>query len=199
MSTTTAAAVRPDVRPAALDDLPAILRISNWAALNTAANFAVEPETLESWRDEFMRTREMFPWLVAAGGPAGVVGFAKAGPWKGRCAYHWTAEVTVYVDPAHHGRGIGRALYVRLIPALRDQGYRTILAGITLPNPASVRLHESFGFRQIASFERVGFKFGRWHTVGYWEALFGAGDEPPGEIRPVLPKPPAPRAVSSSS
>ncbi|MCA9291907.1 MAG: N-acetyltransferase [Phycisphaerales bacterium] len=172
------------VRLAVADDLPTILEISNWAALHTAANFAIEPESFDSWSRSFLDTSERYPWLVADTGGA-VIGFAKASPWKGRCAYHWAAETTVYVQPDAHGRGIGRALYVRLIDLLDRQGYRTLLGGITLPNVASVALHESCGFRHVATFERVGWKFDRWHDVGYWERLLGASDETPRAIRPV--------------
>ena len=159
------------IRPAKFDDLPAILAISNWAAINTAANFAIEQETLESWRQEWRETHELYPYLVAVDHRDTIVGFAKASPWKGRCAYAYSAEVTVFVHRDHHGHGIGKALYGSLIPTLKAQGYHTLLAGITQPNEASVRLHESFGFHRVALFERVGWKFDQWHDVGYWELL----------------------------
>ena len=174
----------PDLRLATFDDLPAILAISNWAAEHTAANFAIEPETLQSWQDDWRRTHERLPWFVAVDGDD-VVGFAKAGPWKGRCAYHFTAEVTVYIHPNHHGHGIAKALYGRLIPVLKSQGYCTLLAGITIPNAASVRLHESFGFRRVALLERVGWKFDRWHDVGYWELVLHDADHVPDRVKPV--------------
>jgi phosphinothricin acetyltransferase len=172
------------IRRAEPDDLPAVLGISNWAAEHTPANFAVEPETLETWRESHEATHETHPWLVADDDGV-VVGFAKASPWKGRCAYAYAVEVTVYVHPDHHRRGLGTALYARLFPVLRRQGYRVALGGITLPNPASVRLHEAFGLRCTAVFKRIGWKFGRWHDVGYWEGLLQESDEPPTAIRPV--------------
>lgn len=171
------------IRPAAFNDLPAILEISNNYALTTPVNFALEFESLESWQEDWRQTHERHPWFVADA--EGIVGFAKSSPWKGRCAYHWTAEVTVYVRPENHGRGIGRALYTRLIDTLRRQGYRTLLGGITQPNEASVRLHESLGFKRVAVLERVGFKFDRWHDVGYWELILGEGNVPPQDIKPV--------------
>ncbi len=174
-----------EIRLATSDDLPAILAISNWAAANTAANFAVEPETLASWQHDWRETHQRFPWFVTAGDDGAVVAFAKASPWKGRCAYLWTAETTVYVHPDHHGQGLGRALYQELVATLRAQGYRTLLGGITLPNPASVRLHESMGFVRVALLEKVGWKFGRWHDVGYWEAHLHDADNPPTDIKPV--------------
>ena len=174
-----------DVRLATVSDLPAILDISNWAALNTAANFAIEPETLDTWQTDYDETHEMFPWLVAADDLGDVIAFAKAGPWKGRCAYEWTAETTVYVMPDRHGDGIGTALYTRLVETLRAQGYRTLLGGITQPNPASVRLHEALGFRKVALLEGVGRKFDRWHDVGYWQLQLGDDDAEPTTIKPV--------------
>ena len=170
------------IRLAEFDDLPAILAISNWAAIHTAANFAIEQETIESWQKEWHETHEMYPYLVAVDDANTIVGFAKAAPWNGRCAYTYSAEVTVYVHPDHHGQGIGKVLYSQLIPTLKAQGYHTLLAGITQPNEASVRLHESFGFTRAALFERVGWKFNQWHDVGYWELLLQEETATPSSI-----------------
>ena len=174
-----------DIRLATFDDLAAILEISNWAAVNTAANFATEPETLQQWQHDWRETHERLPWFVAADGDGGIIAFAKASPWKGRCAYLWTAETTVYVQPDHHGQGLGKALYTKLLATLKAQGYRTLLGGITVPNPASIRLHESMGFTRVAMLKHVGWKFGRWHDVGYWEVQLQDDDDPPAEIKPV--------------
>jgi phosphinothricin acetyltransferase len=173
-----------DIRLAQPDDLPAIVDLSNWAAANTAANFAVEPESLDMWRESFARTHERFPWLVAVEG-AVLLGFAKATPWKGRCAYDYSAEVTVYVQPNRHGQGIGRALYSRLLGTMQAQGFHSVLGGITQPNEASVRLHESFGMKRVALLERIGWKFDKWHDVGYWQLQLCDPDAPPTPIRPV--------------
>lgn len=159
------------VRLGEFDDLSAILAISNWAAINTAANFALESEPIEAWQEEWNQTHEMYPYFVAIDDSNSVIGFAKAAPWKGRCAYAYSAEVTVYVHPDHHNQGIGKALYGAMTTTLKTQGYHTLLAGITQPNEASVRLHESFGFKRVALFERIGWKFDQWHDVGYWELL----------------------------
>ena len=98
----------------------------------------------------------------------------------------------MYIHPDHHGRGVGKALYGKLVPILKAQGYRTLLAGITVPNAASERLHESLGMKRVAVFTRVGWKFGRWHDVGFWELEFDAAAGPPGAIKPVA-------AVASTS
>jgi phosphinothricin acetyltransferase len=180
------------IRLATLEDVPEILEISNWAALNTPANFAVNPEPRAAWEVSWRTTHERFPWLVATDGIGRpIIGFAKASPWKGRCAYDWSAEITVYVAAERRGEGVGRSLYARLFPVLAAQGYHTALAGITLPNEASVRLHESFGMRHVGTFPQVGWKFGAWHDVGYWVALLAERAKAitevtaPGTIRPV--------------
>lgn len=176
-----------NIRLATRDDVPAILDIANWAAMNTTANFAVEPESLQQWLDDFDATHTRFPWVVAddPSSSRALLAFAKASPHRGRCAYHWTAETTVYVHPDHHRRGIGRDLYACLLDILRAQNFRTILAGIAIPNQASERLHASFGFRKVGVFERVGYKFDRWHDVGYWELVLRVPDHPPDPVRPV--------------
>ncbi|MHB8416596.1 MAG: GNAT family N-acetyltransferase [Myxococcales bacterium] len=159
--------------------MKAILEISNWAAAQLDANFALEPEPLAQWLASFDATRARYPWLVVRQGER-VVGFAKAGPHRARGAYAWAAEVSVYVHPELHGRGVGRALYRRLLPILRRQGFVTLLAGITRGNRASEALHRHFGFRRCGTFHRVGWKFGRWCDVGYWELpLRPAGAPPP--------------------
>jgi L-amino acid N-acyltransferase YncA len=165
-------------------DVASALAFSNWAAEHTVANFALVPEQASDWEADFDAHHAMYPWLVARSAK-GVVGFAKGGPFKSRGAYAPSAEVTVYVDPAHHRRGVGRALYEVLIPLLRAQGYATLLAGITTPHPASERLHEAFGFKRCAVFAKVGWKHGDWHDVSFYELRLQAGDGPPAARSPV--------------
>jgi phosphinothricin acetyltransferase len=108
------------------------------------------------------------PWFVAAQGGE-VVGYAYATKWNGRSAYRFSTEVTVYLDHGRGGRGIGSNLYHHLLPALQSRGIHVAIGGIALPNTASVALHRKFGFEQVAEFREVGFKFGRWIDVGYWQ------------------------------
>ncbi len=173
------------IRLADLEDVTAILDISNWAAANTPANFSIEPESLATWEESWRGTHEVYPWVVAEMDAGRIVGFAKASPWKGRCAYDWSVEVTVYVHPEHQGQGIGKALYGKLFPILMAQGYRSLLGGITQPNMASVRLHESFGMKRVAMFETIGWKFEKWHDVGYWQLMLRDDDAPPSTIKAV--------------
>ena len=109
-----------------------------------------------------------YPWLVAESDGT-VVGFAYATQHRERAAYRWATDTSVYVALAHQRRGVGRSLYAALMPLLARQGYYVACAGITLPNDASVGLHESVGFEPVGSYERVGFKFGRWWAVGWWQ------------------------------
>jgi L-amino acid N-acyltransferase YncA len=174
----------PTIALARREDVAPSLAFANWAAENTSANFALEPESLESWQTEFDLRHEMYPWLVARFGES-VVGFAKASPHRARGAYQFTADVTVYIDPAHHRRGLASALYRVLLPLLRTQGYVTLLAGITTPHEASERLHAVSGFRRCGAFRRAGWKFGKWHDVSYWELHLQPEGATPTAVRSV--------------
>ena len=172
------------VRLARDTDIPAITGINDWYIARTAANFHAQPTGEEAMLEQWRHTRERYPWLVAEASGA-VIGFARASPWKGRCAYDWSAEVTVYVHHEHHRKGAGAALYVRLFEILRNQGYRTVLAGITQPNQASVRLHERMGMTKVGHMKRVGWKFQAWHDVGYWQLELVDDDAAPHTIKRV--------------
>jgi L-amino acid N-acyltransferase YncA len=178
------------LRLARESDIAQINEIEAWAILHTSAHFALDPEPPDRTLDAFRDARSHYPWLVAADDAAtpapNVLGYARASPWKTRQAYRWTAELTVYVRPEHHARGIGRSLYAALLDTLRAQGYRMVLGGITLPNPASVALHERLGMTCLGVLPRVGFKFGRWHDVGYWGMDLAPGAADPGQVLPVL-------------
>ncbi len=165
-------------------DVPRIVELSNWAAAHTTANFATTPEPVEAWVETWRRTHPMHPWLVARE-DGRVIGFARSGPHKAREAYGWTAELSVYLDPAAHGRGVGTTLYGELLPRLTRQGYVTLLAGITAGHAASERLHAKFGFAPCGTFHRSGWKFGAWHDVTYWELHLQPADQPPRAIAPV--------------
>ena len=122
-------------------------------------------------------------WLVAEE-DGRLLGYAYAGPYRSRPAYRWTAEVSVYVAQGEGGRGIGRALYAALLERLTRRGYRTAVAAMTLPNPASAALHASAGFLPAGVLGSVGWKHGRWHDVALLRRSLGAGagdDGPPSE------------------
>ncbi len=131
------------------------------------------------------RIQETHPWLVAERGGE-VVAYAYACPHRQRTAYRWSVDVSVYVAPGHLGQGIGRALYAELFERLRAQRFRMAYAGITLPNPASVALHESLGFVQVGTMREVGWKLGEWRDVGWFQLELA----PATAARPPEPLPP---------
>jgi len=113
-------------------------------------------------------TGSNLPWLVAE--DAGmVIGYPYAGKWNVRSAYRHTVESTVYVSNSAVAKGWGTRLYTALLDLLRQKSIHVVIGGITLPNPASVALHEKFGMKKVAHFSEVGFKFGKWLDVGYWQ------------------------------
>lgn len=156
-----------DVLP---EDAVALCDIYNHYVLETTVTFEIEAVLREAMEARIRETTAAFPWLVHEE-TGQILGYAHAGAWKSRCAYRHSAETTVYVAPVATTRGIGTALYGELLLRLRDAGLHTLLAGIALPNEPSIRLHERFGFRKAAHLHEVGFKFGSWIDVGYWELL----------------------------
>ena len=160
------------IRAAADLDAAAIADIYNPYVIETTITFEETAVDISEMTARVAEATELrFPFLVAeiAGAPAG---FAYASKWKGRCAYRYTAETTVYVDRDCWRLGVGTALYARMLDLLKDAGYHAAIGGIALPNEASIGLHERMGFRQVAQFNEVGFKFGKWIDVGYWQRLF---------------------------
>ncbi|BCE00135.1 hypothetical protein TYM08_P0198 [Marinicellulosiphila megalodicopiae] len=111
------------------------------------------------------------PWLVLENELGEVAGYAYAAKWQPRSAYKQTCEITVYLDKDQSGYGYGSALYKALLPLLKTSGFHTVVAGIALPNEASVKLQESFGFKKVTHFQQVGRKFDRWIDVGHWQLL----------------------------
>lgn len=124
-------------------------------------------------------------WLVAETEGA-VTGYASASPFRPRPAYRFTVETSVYLRRDKCGRGFGRALYTRLLDLLQRQGFAQAIGAITLPNAASVRLHEALGFGQAGVYRRVGWKCGGWHDVGLWQRELAGATVPPTEPRPFL-------------
>lgn len=163
--------MRFDIRPATASDAGAIAAIYNPYVTHSGVTFETDPVTTAEMAARMSEAqRSNLPWLVAVSGDE-VLGYAYASKWKGRCAYRYAVESTIYLDAARKGQGIGKALYTALIDELRARSLRTAIGGIALPNVASVRLHERMGFKKVAHFEQVGFKQERWIDVGYWQLL----------------------------
>jgi L-amino acid N-acyltransferase YncA len=130
-----------------------------------AVSFEEVPPTEAEFTARVARLAQSHAFLVAEDDAGAVAGFAYGGPHRERAAYRWATEVSVYLDAAHRGRGLGKALYTELFAQLTRRGWRVALAGITLPNEASVALHESCGFSRVGVFERIGWKAGAWRDV----------------------------------
>lgn len=158
--------IRPTVEP----DFPSIAALTNSFIRGTAVHFGYVEVTAQELAAAWRKGRERYPWLtVEVDGRFG--GFAKAGPWRDRAAYQWTAEAGIYLQPEARGRGIGRALYSALVEHLRSRGFHSVVGGITLPNEASVRLHEGLGFTFVGAVRQAGWKLGAWHDVGFWQLM----------------------------
>jgi L-amino acid N-acyltransferase YncA len=164
------------------DDSEAIRRIYAPVVETTAISFELEAPSSDEMRRRIDETAPGFPWIVVETGGE-VVGYAYAHAFSTRGAYRWSVETSIYIDAAAQRRRHGRALYTALLRVLRLLGYREVLAGIALPNAASVALHESLGFAQVASYRHVGWKLGRWHDVGWWQRSIAE----PGTAEPALP------------
>jgi phosphinothricin acetyltransferase len=150
-----------------------------------ATSFEEEPPDPGQFAERMTDMLRVYPWVVAER-DGKVVGYAYACPHRARPAYRWAVEVSVYVAAEERGRGHGRALYAELVERLQRQRFQIACAGITLPNEASVALHESLGFAAVGVYRRIGWKDGAWRDVGWWQLEL----ESPGEGHPAEPLPP---------
>lgn len=170
------------IRLAQESDADAIAAIYAHSVDATAVSFETVPPDRQEMATRVSRTLEALPWLVCDIGRQ-VAGYAYAARHSERSAYRWSVNTSVYVDARFHRRGVGRGLYLSLFAILRAQGYVNAYAGITLPNPGSVGLHEAMGFEKVGVYRNVGFKFGAWHDVGWWQlALKEHEKRPPAPI-----------------
>ncbi|MBA7596629.1 MAG: GNAT family N-acetyltransferase [Calditrichaeota bacterium] len=169
-STQTASSADPKIRPAELDDLKAIIAIYDYAIAHTTATFDTEPRSEESQRTWFNQHGEAYPLLVAQTEDQ-IVGWAALSPWSDRCSYKTTAEVSIYIEKGHQGRGTGTRLMEALLKAGRQAGLHSAVARIVEGNPASIHLHEKAGFRKGGVMQEAGYKFGCYLDVIIMEKL----------------------------
>lgn len=170
------------VRAATEEDAAACAAIYAPYVTDTAITFETEPPTVAQMAERIAAAEHTHAWLVLESlDDSQVVGYAYAGPFKARPAYRWSCEVSVYLETGRRRTGGGRALYEALFPRLAERGYRTAVAGMTLPNEASAGLHRSLGFEAVGTYRRIGWKHGRWHDVAWMQRTITEGSDPPAE------------------
>lgn len=159
----------PMIRTATLNDATPIANIYNHYIANTVVTFEEQSVCADEMSKRIEQIqRSDLPCLVAVH-HGEVIGFSYASHWNGRCAYRFSAEITVYLSPLSTGSGWGSQLYEALFAELKQRSVHTVIGGIALPNAPSIALHEKFGMEKVAHFKEVGFKFGEWVDVGYWQ------------------------------
>lgn len=173
------------IRIATAADGPSIAAIYRPAVVDDVISFEVEAPDGAVMASRVTDTLTRLPWLVCEAG-AGLVAYAYASAFRNRSAYQWSVEVSAYVRNDSRRMGAARALYASLLAVLELQGYRNALAGITLPNEASVGLHRAVGFMPIGVYHGVGYKHAAWHDVGWYERQLAPRDADP---RPPVPLP----------
>ncbi len=173
------------IRAAAPEDAASIAAIYAPHVLTGTASFEIEPPDTRAMRSRMAESDGLYPWLVATNGDpdGGVIGYAYARRFRERPAYRYVVESAIYMADVAHGQGAGRLLYDALIDTLRAQGFVHAIGTIALPNDASIRLHESVGFRRTGVFREVGFKHGQWMDVGIWQCELNEPRVPPVEPR----------------
>ena len=175
----------PSIRLASADDAAAIAAIYAPYCQQSVISFEESAPTADEIAARIARIGAERPWIVLED-DAAIVGYAYAGAHHERASYRWSVSTAIYVGGGYARRGAGRALYSTLFEVLRQLGYYKATAGITLPNAASVGLHEAFGFRLVGVYRDIGFKFGGWHDVAWYQV----------SIQPPSRNPLPPRSIA---
>lgn len=156
------------IRPVNINDAQELLEMYNYYVINTTVNFDIEPLSLKTFTDKLNIITADYPFIVLEENNE-ILGYAYGSRFRPRAAYNYVAESTVYVKHTAHGKQIGSKLYAELIKLLKETDLHTVLGVLTIPNEASIKLHEKFGFEQVANLKEVGLKFGEWQNVGIWQ------------------------------
>jgi len=166
------------VRVAKASDAQQILEIYSPYVKGSACTFETEVPSENEFKARILKNIQVRPWLVCTVADS-IICYVYASGHRERAAYQWCCESSVYTHNDFQGMGIGRELYKVLFQILKMQGYRNIYAGITLPNDASIRLHEKCGFMHFATYENIGYKLGEWKNVGWWRLSVNHYDRKP--------------------
>jgi L-amino acid N-acyltransferase YncA len=168
------------IRTVEEDDVAAILEIYSPFVLDSATSFEVSLPSEAEMRERILGIKSDYPFIVCEIGDT-LTGYAYISNHRQREAYKWSKEISAYVHPDFRGKHIASALYSALFSIAKIQGITNLLAGITIPNPASIRFHEKIGFRKLGEYTAVGYKLGGWHNVGWWELNLNPEMLPPKE------------------
>ena len=167
----------PTIRPARCSDAPAMVEIYRPHVEQSWASFELVTPSADELAARVARAQAQHEWLVAEASGQ-VLGYAYGGTHRSREAYRFTVEVSAYLAASAQGRGVGAKLYEALFERLADLGYCNAVAGVTLPNDASVAFHERLGFTPVGVYHRIGFKFGAWRDVAWYERSLRDGPPP---------------------
>jgi L-amino acid N-acyltransferase YncA len=170
------------IRDAVPTDAEAVAAIYAPYVTDSVVTFEEVPPTADEMGRRMRECAATYAWLVAEV-DGRTAGYAYAHPLAARAAYRWSCEPSIYLDREQRGRGLGRALYSALLQRLTERGFRRAFTAITLPNPASERLHATMGFTLAGVWREVGWKAGAWHDVAHWQLSLGSADDPPLEPR----------------
>jgi phosphinothricin acetyltransferase len=173
------------LRAATPADAAAIAAIYAPYVTGSTISFETETPSVAEMEARIEAGGGRYPWIVAEDGPGSILGYAYATAFRPRLAYRYAVETTVYLAAEACGRGLGRALYGSLVATLEAQGFAQAIGAVTLPNPASVRLHQKLGFVEVGAYRQVGYKLGRWLDVGLWQRELAAATNPPAEPKVV--------------
>lgn len=170
-----------DFRLVEKEDAQGILDIYAWYIQHTAFSFEYTVPSLEAYSDRILKYAKEAPWIVIEKNNK-IFGFAYASPHRGRAAYQWNREVSIYLDNALHGSGVAKQLYSILLRLLKLQGYTNALAGVVSPNPKSEAFHQKMGFELVGTYHNIGYKHERWWNVNWFELFLQTPDYEPSKL-----------------
>ena len=159
------------IRNVQIEDAQELLDIYNYYVVNTVITFDLEALSLDAFKEKITTVSADYPFIVYEENSE-ILGYAYGSKFRPKPAYNNTVESTVYLKHGTQGKQIGSKLYNELLFLLKQKNVHVVLGVLTLPNEASVKLHEKFGFKEVAHLKEVGLKFGEWQDVGFWQLTF---------------------------
>lgn len=156
------------MRPVTVADAQQLVAIYNYYVIHSIVTLDLVPFSVQDFEEKINTISSQFPFIVYEENDE-ILGYAYAGTFRTKPAYNKTVELTIYLKQHALGKQIGKKMYSELIQQLKAENYHVLIGGLTLPNDASVKLHEGFGFEKVAHFKEVGYKFDKWHDVGFWQ------------------------------